>query len=231
MSTAPTECVFLVADNSMEAAFETFLGDGGAFPKLATRPFAYRIINVPGENDSDLCFEPDRVLSEQGVVPDPDTRLVVVFDQKYNRVPPADESRVKSSQRLKHAGWQPGQFHVTVISPELEAWMWHDADAPMRVVEDAFRYDRVKRGGPLRDRLAQQDQWPVGVPKPPRPKAAFEWTSQQFKGVSIQITVREIVARVGITHCQDAAFQELREVLASWFPPAWLEQASQPQTP
>lgn len=223
MSDTTPECVFLVADNAMEEAFRTFLGDSGGFHKLEARLFTYRIINVPGENDSDLCFEPARVLEEQGVVPDDTTKLVVAFDQKYNRVPPVAESRATSAAHLEDAGWPAEHFHITVISPELEVWMWHDDDATMEKVEGAFHYNRSIRGEALRDRLASQNKWPLGLPKPPQPKATFEWTSSKYRSVAIRVIVRDIVTSVGVSRCQDAAFKDLKAVLGRWFPPAWLQ--------
>lgn len=225
MSESPTECVFLVADNAIEAAVETFLEKGRGVASLGARSFSYRILNIDDETDSDLCHKPARVLQDQGVLPDEALRLVVVFDQKYNLVPPAAESRAIATKHLLDAGWPADRFHVTVIAPELETWMWHDADAPMQVVERAFRYDRAQRGQTLRERLASQSKWPADAPKPPRPKDTFKWTTSQFRRRSTQITVREIVEHVGISHCQDVAFQELKGALAAWFPPAWAQHA------
>lgn len=217
------ECAFLVADKAMKAVFETFFNRNGAFARLGTREFTYDLIQTPGETDPDLYQRPDEVLADQLVTPETHPRVVVTLDQQFHTGFPAKHIRDTARERLKTAGWERAQIHVVVIEPELESWMWHDADGPMQVVEAAFRYDRAHRGGlPLREKLAQQNFWPANQAKPKDPKAAFDWARAGYRKASRRDIFCEIVERVGISHCQDGAFQELRAVLAAWFPPAWM---------
>lgn len=218
---AQVECAFLVADKAMKAVFKTFLGRDGSFPRLGTRAFSYQIIQEPGETDPDLYDHPDEVLKNQLATPLTHPRVVVALDQQFHTGFPAAHIRARSRQRLEAAGWDPAGIHIAVIEPELEAWMWHDADGPMRIVEAAFRYDRSFRGMPLRDKLAQQQLWPTDQPKPQDPKHVFDWARGQYRNTNRRDIFCAIVERVGISHCQDSAFRELRQVLGTWFPQTW----------
>lgn len=219
------ECAFLVADSAMEGVFKTFLGGEGAFAKLGTRTFTYHVIQTPGETDPDLFQRPDEVLEDQLISPETHPCVVVALDQRFDRGNPADLIRTTAKRRLERAGWNGAGIHIAVMEPELESWMWHNAEAPMRVVEAAFRYDREHRGGiSLRNRLMEQKHWPADQPKPTEPKATINWARGQYRNTNPRDIFCEIVAKIGINHCRDNTFLQLRESLQRWFPPAWFSQ-------
>ncbi len=70
----------------------------------------------------------------------------------------------------------------------------------------------------LRQLLQQNDWWPQGDVKPPRPKKAAEWVLRQTRLPRSSSIHQQMAAKVSIRGCTDPAFRAMREQLHAWFP-------------
>lgn len=115
---------------------------------------------------------------------------------------------------LARNGWD-GRSKVIVIEPELEAWIWGDLKAASRQV--GWPGDHTA----LRERLAAEGHWPRDQDKPEDPKRAMREAMsrsplrrQPRRSARV---FRKIADSARFDGCRDAAFNELRETLMTWF--------------
>ena len=206
------DCIFLVADKNMEAAFSGFLSRDEFHQSLGTGPL-------------DFDPETDIIVDEGGADPGVFRRAhellrpyldvyrfaVVALDCAWAGSPGAERIVEGISKRLTEVGWTIDRFRVIAIDPEIEAWMWQDNVH----VASALRY-RGKSS--LRQHLNKQGWWPKGVGKPPSPKNALEWTLRSTRRVRSSAVYREIASEVSVRDCRDGAFRQLARTLREWFP-------------
>lgn len=114
--------------------------------------------------------------------------------------------------RLEGSGWVE-RSGVVVIEPEFEQWVW--ADSPH--VLEALGWSG--RGTELRQALERRGLWASGERKPARPKECVEHALRAVRRPRSSALYRRLAERVTLSHCEDASFQRLCEILARWFPP------------
>lgn len=136
---------------------------------------------------------------------------LVIFDRHGCT---SDDSRTDIQNRvesdLRKNGWED-RAKAIVIEPELEAWVWGYQEAlPVLGWQDG--YDS------LRQWLRQEGLWPVSAAKPPDPKKAMKAVMEHTKQKPGEKVFEQIARAANFKHCQDAAFNELRNTLQLWFP-------------
>lgn len=100
-----------------------------------------------------------------------------------------------------------------MLDPEIEAWFWQP-DSPH--VAAAMNYQHIE---PYRAVLERARHWPVGEPKPPRPKEAREYLLRRpYRTDPSNAVFRRAAANVSVKGCTDPAFQQLCGALRAWFP-------------
>ncbi len=133
------DCIFLLADKNMEAAFIGFLTRDGFHFSLEIHHF-----------DVDLLQ--DIIVDEMGNDPGIYTRAheflrsyqrthrhaVIVLDNAWEGSPGVAAIEDNISQNMRATGWDENDFVVIVINPELEIWILQDSP----VVERAFRFQQ-----------------------------------------------------------------------------------------
>lgn len=140
------------------------------------------------------------------------THSLVVFDRHGCS---SSDSRVDIQNQvelgLRRNGWQD-RSKAIVIDPELEVWIWGCQEAlPVLGWQDG--YDS------LRHWLRQKRLWPDSALKPPDPKKALKAVMGRTKQRRLSgVLYGQIAHAVNFEHCQDAAFNEFRNTLQSWFP-------------
>ena len=141
---------------------------------------------------------------------------MVVFDRHGcgSRDPREDIQREVECD-LARNGWGD-RAKVIVIEPELEAWIWGDLKAASKHVGWPGRHTA------LRERLADEGHWPRGQDKPCDPKQAMREAMsrsplrrQPRRSARV---FRKIAESARFDGCRDAAFNELRATLGTWFP-------------
>jgi hypothetical protein len=210
------DCVFLVADSNMAAAFRGFL----------TRERFYRSLSC-----GVFHFDPreDLIVDEAGCDPGVYSRAhellrpylrthryaVVALDNAWDGSPGSERIVAHISNNLQINGWGRERFAVAVIEPELETWLWQDNPH----VAEVFRY----RSQPsLRVLLTQQGLWDALMVKPARPKEAVEYVLRLTRRPRSSVLYAELASRVSVAGCIDTAFQHLAGTLRMWFPPEGL---------
>lgn len=116
---------------------------------------------------------------------------------------------------LARNGWGD-RSKVVVIEPELEAWIWGDLKAASKHVGWPGGHTA------LREWLAAEGHWPRGQDKPCDPKRAMQEAMsrsplQRQPRRSARV-FRKIAESARFDGCRDAAFNELRTTLETWFP-------------
>ena len=195
----------------MEAVFQGFL----------TRPQFHRSLNIKAFN-----FDPqqDIIVDEAGNDPGVYTRghqllksyqkthryAVVVLDNAWDGSPGVTQIEATITNNLIETGWDKDCILAIAINPELEAWVLQDN----RNVEQAFRF----KDGSLREWLQQKGLWDAGKPKAADPKKAIEETLKKTRTPRSSAIYKKITSQVSVKHCQDRAFNLLRDKLQEWFP-------------
>ena len=193
----------------MAEVFRTFLGREQFHQSLGCGAF-------PFDPDQDMVI--DETGNDPGVYrrahfllepyQDSHERAVVVLDTAWKGSPGATAIATEIENNLRNR-WE--DFAVVVINPELEAWMWQDSQH----VEKAFQYE----GPPsLREWLQQRGDWPPNHSKPPDPKAAVEKVLKYTETPRSAAVYGNVVKRISVSRCTDAAFRKLAVQLQTWFP-------------
>jgi hypothetical protein len=112
---------------------------------------------------------------------------------------------------LFRSGWQ-NRVHVQVIEPELEVWVW--SDSPQ--VDVSLGWGRHSTN--LRTWLSNKGFWPNENRKPPRPKECLLEALREVRVRRSAAIYRQLAESVSLERCQDPTFNELKEILKSWFP-------------
>lgn len=210
------DCIFLVADKNMQAAFEGFLTRQAFHLSLGCGTFDFDprqdLRVAAGDNDPGLYTRGHELLRPFQAT---HRRAVVVLDAEWDGSPGADEITEHLSGQIAATGWEPDLFAVIVIDPELENWIWQ-------------QNDHVAKGLGFSDRQALmadpdlQQAWPAEQAKPASPKETLETLLRKRRIPRSSAIYRRITSQTSIKHCQDAAFQALVEVLQRWFPPEFV---------
>lgn len=206
------DCVFLLADGTMEAMFQGFFSRDGCYHSLGTRAFNFdsREDIVSGTNDPRTYSQAHELLR-----PHQRTHLhaVIVMDNEWSGSPGVEHIRRDVRRNMMASGWDENAFEVIVIDPELENWIWQES--PHLV--DAFEYEGLQ---PLRNWLRDQDppMWLDGEAKPVRPKEAVEAVLRMTRVPRSAAIYRQISERVSTRRCTDPSFSLFCECMRRWFP-------------
>lgn len=112
---------------------------------------------------------------------------------------------------LKRNGW-PNRSAAIVIDPELEIWAWYDP----KQLETILELHDSPIG--MKEWFLDENLWKPRESKPFRPKEALEALLRRNRIPASSANYSRIAENISVDHCEDRAFQKLREVLASWFP-------------
>ncbi len=201
------DCIFLVADANMKAAFQGFFERDHFYNRLDCGKFDFDVtqdlIVASGDNDPGLYTRAHELLRTYVKT---HAHAVVVLDAEWDGSPGAQEIETHIARNLILSGWNEENCKVIVIAPELENWIWqkniHVATAlGMQSVQDITA-----------------DIWPKGQIKPDRPKETMEAVLKQNRIPRSSSIYSAITSKVSIRHCQDASFQELKMTMQKWFP-------------
>ncbi len=216
MTPPKRDCLFFVADAAMADVVDGFLARGHLDQRIGCREFDFDFerdmlvgSRLGGYTDGGIYKHCHRLLQENGYM-ETHEHLIVMLDQQFGGDRPAAEVREETLGRLRANGWSEDKADVIVIDPELEAWIWQDSPH----VEAAVGFT----GGSLRDALRNEDQWPEGHDKPPKPKELFQRVCRRYRTPYSAALYRDIVQRVSVKQCNDPAFQQLVATLCRWFP-------------
>lgn len=196
----------LVADKSMEQAFESLLAQ---HEQLRIRQISYGI-GVHPNHDSGCRTDAVRLLRP---------RLqryeyaLVVFDRDGSGGENLSREQLQEDVQkdLGRNGWE-NRCKVIVIEPELENWVW----APSGKVSEILGWGSDFRA--LKQWLQACGLWSDHDLKPSDPKRAME-EATRHKKVKRSATLFKRIADISQPqHCQDPAFIEFRETLQDWFP-------------
>ncbi len=127
----------------------------------------------------------------------------------------SSREEIQDSVELELAanGWR-NRSKVVVIDPELETWVWNGSVHVPKILGWQGGYQQLKAW------LVDKELWPSGYDKPPNPKNAMR-AAMRKGNRSISAALFGQLARSATTsHCQDAAFAELKGTLQGWFPAA-----------
>lgn len=208
------DCVILVADSNMAAAFRGYFGRNQWHQSIGCALFDFNpdiggdLIVDEGGNDPGVYTKGHELLRP---FQETHKRAVVVLDCEWGGSPGKTHIVQHITANLESSGWAKNAVRVIAIDPELENWFWQDNPH----VAAALRY----KGQPaLRQWLEQSGLWPQGLAKPPRPKEAVEWALRQTKQPRSSAIYQRLASCIGIHGCTDNAFTELHSTLKSWFP-------------
>jgi len=207
-------CVILVADSNMAAAFRGYFGRNQWHLSLDCAAFEFDssvggdLIVDEGGNDPGIYTKGHELLRPYQSSHE---RALVVLDSEWEGSPGKAGIEHHITTNLIGSGWLAAAVKVIAIEPELENWLWQDNPN----VAEVLKYD----GQPgLRQWLEQNQWWPNGVAKPPRPKEAAEWVLRQTKQPRSSSIYQKLAGRISIRGCTDPAFLDMHTQLRTWFP-------------
>lgn len=206
------DCIFLLADKNMQAAFEGFLTRHAFYQRLGCGNFSFDprhdIAVASGDNDPGLYTRGHELLRPYQTT---HRHAVVVLDAEWEGSPGKEAITDHLVAQIAATGWTADQFAVIVIDPELENWIWQ-------------QNDHVARGlgfGNSHELMADMDlqaAWPQGQAKPSSPKEVFEALLRKKRIPRSSAIYKQITSQVSVKRCQDSAFQQFIVSLQTWFP-------------
>ena len=206
------DCMFLLADSNMKAAFEGFLNRDSFHHSLGCGQFSFaasRDLRVAsGDNDPGLYTRGHELLR-----PYVNTHrfAVIVLDEEWYGSPGVDTIREHITTNLLKTGWRKENCRVIVVDPELEMWIWQRNDHVAKAL--GMGSSREFETEPI-----ISEAWPQGQLKPSRPKETLEAVLRKNHIPRSSSIYRRITSRVSVKSCQDGSFQELSQTLQAWFP-------------
>ncbi|MBD2566599.1 methylation-associated defense system protein MAD4 [Anabaena lutea] len=205
------DCIFLLADKNMEAAFTGFFTRAQFHRSLGIRQFEF-------DPQQDIIVEPG---SDPGVYtrahelirPYQKTHryAVVVLDNAWDGSPGVERISDNIMANLIETGWDEKNCVVIVIDPELEIWILQDNPN----VEEEFGF---RQNISLRNWLEQKGLWNAAALKPADPKKAVEDALRFSKKPRSSAIYKNITSKVSVRGCTDTAFQMLCSKMQQWFP-------------
>jgi hypothetical protein len=204
------DCVFLVADKNMEAAFQGFLEREQFHRSLGCGLFEFDarldLLVGAGQNDPGLYTRGHELLRSYQRT---HRHAVIVLDEAWDGSPGAAKIEAKMRRDLEESGWVREQVEVIVICPELEVWVCHDSPQVARVLG-------VQAS--LKELLVREQLWQADKPKPDDPKTGIERVLRQVRMPRSSALFKKITSEISVKRCIDPAFGRLRDALQRWFP-------------
>ncbi len=206
------DCVFLLADSNMKGAFEGFLSREVFHRGIGCGPFQFDanedLVVASGDNDPGLFTRGHELLRPYQ---NTHQHAIMVLDTAWDGSPGAERIRDKVSANMLESGWERDRFHVVVIDPELEVWIWQQNPH----VATALGFESVD--GLMADTLLV-DAWIRGQAKPKDPKETLEAILKKKRIPRSSAIYKGITSKVSVRQCQDSAFLTMLETLRGWFP-------------
>lgn len=207
------DCMFYVADANMAEAFKGFLSRSQFHQSLGCGPFQFDslhdIARAEGKTDGGLWRHAGGLC--KGYL-QTHRKLVICLDRDFGGSPGQAKIRSDIEGQLAAAGWQPGDFIVLVIDPELEQWIWQDNIH----VQNALNHAGSES---LRTKLLATGEWPAGAAKPLDPKGTLERiVRENLRGNRSSALYSKITSKVSVGGCRDGEFIALKQQLSIWFP-------------
>jgi len=207
------DCIFLLADTNMRAAFEGYFTRQGFGQSLSCGNFDFDpyldIVVASGDNDPGLYTRGHEILRSYQAT---HRHAVVVLDAEWDGSPGKEKIINHLTTQIKATGWEADRFVVIVIDPELENWIWQQSDHVAKGLGFGNRHELMADPG-------LRAAWPPGQAKPSSPKEIFQSLLQKRRIPRSSAIYKKITSHVSARHCQDSAFQRLADSLRSWFPP------------
>lgn len=204
------DCIFLLADKNMEAAFTGFFTREQFHRSLGIREFQFdpqKDIIVEAGNDPGVYTRAHELIR---LYQKTHRYAVVVLDNAWEGSPGVEKICNHIMGNLIATGWYEKNCAVIVIDPELEIWILQDN----RNVEEAFRF---KQDIPLRKWLEQKGLWDAAALKPADPKKAIEDALKFSRTPRSSAIYKNITSKVSVKGCTDTAFQMLCSKMRQWF--------------
>lgn len=204
------DCIFLVADSNMEAAFNGFLGREQFHLSLQCGPFEFDsrkdLVVASGDNDPGLYTRAHELLRPYTTT---HAHAVVVLDSEWEGSPGSDAILTHITSQLLSSGWNEDNCKVIVIDPELENWIWQKNPHVARALglESASHFTSI----------ISSAEWPENQNKPNQPKEVLERILEEKRIPRSSSIYRNITSKVSINGCQDDAFLLLKTTLQNWF--------------
>ncbi|MGI5922318.1 MAG: methylation-associated defense system protein MAD4 [Lentisphaeria bacterium] len=206
------DCIFLLADKNMKAAFEGFLTRESFCQSLGCGIFDFDpcqdIAVASGDSDPGLYVRGHELLRPYQAT---HRYAVVVLDAEWEGSPGKEAIIGNLTENIKKTGWKSDCFVVIAIEPELENWIWQQSD---HVAKGLGFNDSSE----LMANKELQAAWPQGQPKPTSPKDILEKLLLKRKIPRSSALYKKITSKVSIKRCLDSEFQRLCESLRTWFP-------------
>lgn len=205
------DCIFLLADSNMQAAFTGFLTRDKFHLSLGIRKFDFdpkHDIIVHKERDPGVYKsahqELDRYQNDYQYA-------VIVLDKEWKNSPGVKKTQEHINKNMISTGWDKNRFVVIVIDPELEAWILQDNPHVVEVL--GFKQELS-----LKQWLNNKGLWDDLSSKCPDPKAAIEAIAKISKTPRSSAIYQKITSKISVKNCIDPAFTLLCETLRRWFP-------------
>lgn len=207
------DCIFLLADTNIQAAFEGFLSRAAFHQSLGCGPFDFDprqdIKVAAGDNDPGLYTRGHELLRP---FQSSHRQAFMVLDAEWDGSPGAEAIKQHLAAQIQATGWKEGTFRVIVIDPELENWIWQQNDH----VAHGLGFDNANA---LTADADIQQAWPDCSSKPTQPKKILEAVLKKKRIPRSSAIYKKITSQVSVRRCKDGAFHELVETLRIWFPP------------
>ncbi|MBF0147816.1 MAG: hypothetical protein HQL84_16400 [Magnetococcales bacterium] len=204
--------MFLLADSNMKGAFEGFFSREAFHRSIGCGPFRFvaseDLVVAAGDNDPGLFTRGHELLRPYQ---QSHQYALVVLDAAWEGSPGAERIWQKVSANLLESGWSQDRFHVVVIEPELETWIWQQNPH----VATALGFDDVETL--MADDLLAR-AWTAGQPKPSNPKETLETLLRKKRIPRSSAIYQKITSKVSVRQCRDASFLTMVEILRGWFP-------------
>lgn len=206
------DCIFLLADKNMQAAFEGFFSREAVHQSLGCGAFRFDprrdIAVAAGDNDPGLYTRGHELLRPYQKT---HRRAVVVLDAQWDGSPGEALIRQHLTDQISSTGWATDHFAVIVIDPELENWIWQPNDHVAKGLG-------FSSSNELMADTDLQTAWPQGQDKPSLPKKTLEVLLQKKSIPRSSAIYKQITSKVSVKRCQDSAFRQLVALLQKWFP-------------
>jgi len=205
------DCIFLLADTNMEAAFKGFLCRDQFHQSLQCGAFDFDarqdLVVASGDNDPGLYTRGHELLKPFRQT---HAHAILVLDSEWDGSPGADVIDAHISANLYQSGWAEDNCKVIVIDPELENWIWQRNDHVARSLGlDSVVNFSTAIGAEI---------WPEGQAKPDHPKETLEAVLRANRIPRSSSIYKNITSKVSVGGCEEQSFQLFRTTLQTWFP-------------
>ena len=202
------ELVILVADKDMAQALKGILERPEALGIRAINP----VIHIEAQHDA-ACAQ--RGVSFLSMFSEDYRHGLLMFDHLGSgkeRISPQNLQK-NLNDEFRQTGWGE-RARAIVLVPELETWVWGTSPHVAEIA--GWKNGNSK----LRRWLREQGWLESGEVKPQEPSKAFRAALRAANTKRSSSLYLRIARKVSLTRCKDETFQEFKEILRNWFPPA-----------